>query len=278
MRRTLVGAVLVGLSLCGASTASAVTIQVNTTTDSAGAGASGCSLRNAVIAADQEVAAGTCATGSGDDLIKVPQGVYELSLDGIDEDLGATGDLDVKGADDLTIEPATATAEVTIDGLNLDRILHFNGSGALTLKNLTLTHGSSIAAADPFGGAIYAQGGTIDLDGMLVRDSRSNYGGGLYNQGSATVVNSTISGNRANVYGGGITVYIGSDTDIRSSTIVFNHADADASGDGDGGGLFAPSEAVVMTNSILANNFDDSPSGNDYADCAAGLGFVPRFG
>lgn len=276
-RGTLCCGLTVSLVLAFGSVAGAATISVNTTTDSAGAGASGCSLRNAVIAADQEVAAGNCVVGSGDDVIKVPQGVYELSLSGIDENLGATGDLDVTGGGALTVEPVTPTAEVTIDGLNLDRIFHQSG-GAFTLRNLTLTHGSSVAAADPLGGAIYVAGGSFALEGVLVRDSRSQLGGALYNGGAATLMNSTLSGNRATTYGGGIAVSIGSQTDVSSSTIAFNHADSDASGDGDGGGLFAPTEFVTMSNSILANNLDDSPSGNlNLPDCTAGAGFTPRF-
>jgi len=274
---SLCGGLAVAVMLAFGSAAGAATITVNTTTDSAGAGASGCSLRNAVIAADQEIAAGNCAVGSGDDVIKVPQGVYELSLSGIDENLGATGDLDLVSAGRVTVEPASSTAKVTIDGLNLDRIFHVGGA-SLSLRNVTLTHGSSIAAAAPIGGAINVSAGSLSLEGVLVKDSRSQIGGGLYNGGTAAIVNSTISGNRASTYGGGIAAGIGSNTDARSSTIAFNHADSDANGDGDGGGLFAPTETVTMTNSILADNLDDSPAGNlNLPDCAAGSGFTPRF-
>lgn len=127
------GGLAVAAMLAFGSTAGAATITVNTTVDSAGAGASGCSLRNAVIAADQDVAAGNCVVGSGDDVIKVPQGVYELNLSGTDENLGATGDLDLQGPGAEVIEPATPTAKVTIDGLNLDRIFQLGG-GSLTFE------------------------------------------------------------------------------------------------------------------------------------------------
>ncbi|MBN8866882.1 MAG: hypothetical protein J0H98_04965 [Solirubrobacterales bacterium] len=262
--------------LGGASTAGAATITVDTAVDQAGA-ASSCSLRNAVIAADQDVAAGGCAAGSGDDLIEVPPGSYELSLSGADENLGVSGDLDLRGPGAVTIEPSSAAGGVVIDGLNLDRVIHLAG-GSLALRDMTLTHGSSIGTVDPYGGAIYVSSGALTLDGVLVRDSRSELGGALYNGGNANLVNSTLSGNRATTYGGGIVAAIGSQTVLRSVTVAFNHADSDASGDGDGGGLFAPSESVEMTNSILADNLDDSPTGNlSLPDCTAGSGFQPRF-
>lgn len=71
-----------------------------------------CSLREAIIAANNL---------AGADVINVPQGNYVLTLIGANEDLAATGDLDIR--DNLTINGAGSTL-TTVNGNLLDRVFH----------------------------------------------------------------------------------------------------------------------------------------------------------
>src|SRR5688572_5263201 len=65
-------------------------ITVNTTADEDNTGAN-CSLREAVTAANTDMAYGGCTAGSGADIITLPAGTYTLTIAGGNEDLNATG-------------------------------------------------------------------------------------------------------------------------------------------------------------------------------------------
>ena len=84
--------------------ARATTIAVNTTSD-VRAEDGQCSLREAVIAANSDTASGStpgeCPAGSGSDVITLGAQTYTLSIAGVGEDSGLTGDLDI--TNDLTI-------------------------------------------------------------------------------------------------------------------------------------------------------------------------------
>ena len=204
MRKFLLGAVLV-LGLFGSvSAANAVVVTVDTTVDNYGFGAPGCSLRNAVSSADQDLPGfGSCLTGSGDDTIKLPGGTYELSLFGAGVD-NSSGDLNVQSPDDLLIEPTGPDQRVTIDGLYAERILTRTGIGELTLRNMALVKGQtalapSAASYGSEGGALRSVG-KLNLDGMLLFDNRSGMiGGAIHNGGTGVlkVTNSTITSNRS---------------------------------------------------------------------------------
>ena len=105
------------------------------------AGAASCTLRAAV----QEANANTVA----DDIV-LPAGTYRLSLTGAGELAGATGDLNVSTPIRILGHNAMDTI---IDGLSADRIFAMDNStrvAALTLNDVTLTHGSLVPVA-PFG-------------------------------------------------------------------------------------------------------------------------------
>jgi CSLREA domain-containing protein len=73
-----------------------------------------CSLREAIQAANTDSSVDTCAAGDGADTIGLPMGTYLLTIAGVSEDDGATGDLDITS--DLTLEGAGAANNVGRSG------------------------------------------------------------------------------------------------------------------------------------------------------------------
>src|SRR6266545_1292169 len=84
------------------------------------------------------------------------------------------------------------------------RVLDQVGSAGITFDGVTITGGTTPAAAN--GGGIRAPGGgTVTVANSTVRgNSAGGNGGGIAAAGAVTVTNSTISGNTATVNGGGV--------------------------------------------------------------------------
>src|SRR5574341_22687 len=104
---------LVGVLVGAAPARASTTITVSTTSDELNDDGQ-CSLREAIRAANLDMASGTtpgeCPAGSGTDTIIVPSGIYTLTIAGTNEDAALTGDLDI-------------TNTVTIGGTSADSTL-----------------------------------------------------------------------------------------------------------------------------------------------------------
>ena len=267
---------MVALAAVQTAGADAAVIEVTTTADQAGA-APGCSLRQAITAAQTDSTLGGCQAGAGADSIQLPAGVYRLTIPGMGELNNMTGDLNVTGGQALTIEPAGA-GRVVIDAGGIDRVLSHAGPGSLSIRSLTIRGGRLNMLAD--GGGI-VNAGTLTLDRVTLVDNSAAQGdgGALANYGNATITNSTIAGNSAQRSGGGIYGPGGSSTTLRSVTINRNAADAFGTNSGDGGGVVTVGVATLnATNTVIAGNFDNSPgAGTVVKDCATTPNFFPRY-
>jgi len=230
----------------------------------------------------------------GADEINIPAGTYILTLAGIDENSGATGDLDI--ADDLSISGAGAT-ETIIDGNALDRVFHTydimveiaaltirNGmastdsggggllitAGTLTVRDATISGNSAPATPSTGvgnGGGIYCILCTLNItnstiSGNAAQGSNWAVGGGILKTGSGIVniLNSTISGNTAAFYGGGIQIN-GGTTNITNSTVTNNSANF-----GGGGAyvkFFNNGAVINLQNTIIADQVNGGDCGSD---------------
>ena len=162
-----------------------------------------CSLREAVQAANIGDRVDTCLAGSGGNTIKLPHGVYTLTLAGGDEDNNATGDLDIKST--VAISAATG-AQPVIDGNQLDRVLHVHTGAVVSIEGITISNGHApdgsesgcgIAGDEPCPGAVgggLLNDGTLALRGCVLSDNASGggtdsicaiggNGGGIHNRG-----------------------------------------------------------------------------------------------
>jgi CSLREA domain-containing protein len=259
-------AVLICLAVT-APTAHGALIIVNTTADEYGTGA-GCSLREAIEAANMNAVFGGCTTGAGDDQIDLlaPGTDYARTLTGSDDD-NETGDFDV-GAGGLIIVGHGATIRGT-DTSAGDRLFQKNGTGILHLIRVTLRDGFTTDR----GGAVLIDSGSLGVTESTVTSNHANlHGGALENSGATAVfTNSTVTGNTANGDGGGIDSDSGaSNTIFNNATVTRNTADADGAGTpGRGGGVSIFLGTGNLDDTIVAGNVD--PTGAPPApDCRVG--------
>ncbi|MGQ0701200.1 MAG: choice-of-anchor Q domain-containing protein [Panacagrimonas sp.] len=199
----------------------------------------GCTLIDAITAANTNAPAGLCGMGSGgSDTITLPAGSTQTLVSAIgDNGLPViTSAITVIGNDSTIVRAPSSPAF---------RIFAVNGNGSLTLQRTTLSGGS--AASN--GGAIYSAGGAVALtDSTLSGNSAGSIGGAVLNVGgSLTMSGSTVSGNFAGLAGGGI-ASLGGAAAIVESTVSGNTAGSF------GGGIYGQGGAVTLIESTVTGN------------------------
>lgn len=220
----LVGAVGVLLPLAPAGAGSSATITV-TTTDDENNGDGDCSLREAIEAANLNVAVDMCTKGEGSDVIVIPAGTYTFTT-------AAQHDV----SSNIAFQGAGAASTI-IDAAGLARVFNVETQGSLVVSfdGLTITGGSW----DGDGGGINASRTALTITNSIITDNETdvgvgNDGGGIRNTGtgsSTTIRNSVISNNRSGDDGGGIQVN-SDDTalTITGSSITGNTAQSEGGG------------------------------------------------
>ena len=214
------------LGIAHVSPVLAATFTVNSTSDTVDANpgdglcattASVCTLRAAIMEAN---------ASPGDDTITLPAGTYILTIPRTNEDVSASGDLDIRS--NLTINGASANSAI-VDGGGIDRVFNVfpsitvnisgvtitngmatvdSGGGILTLGTLTLTNSSVISNTTAGGGGGIRNVGTLTLISSAIVNNTVTLSGasgaGISNEGTVTVISSNISNNLATNIGGGI--------------------------------------------------------------------------
>jgi len=262
-------------------------IIVTTTSDVINQNDGECSLREAIIAANNNSISlvGECAKGSstGTDVIQLQGGAtYALTIGGSGEDSSFTGDLDIldNGTPeiDIRIEGVGGTAVVQINGT--DRVWHVHGAG-LELDHVqtsggnvdlggglyndngqvTITNSSFSLNNAATGAALYSSGANAELRLTSVEISRNNAsaaGGGIANQsGLMVLIDSTISGNSSVLDGGGIS------NNNASATLTRTRVSGNSSGGCGGGIKNSGTAAMTLINSEVTgiNTADGSGGG-----------------
>ncbi|MEO5560697.1 MAG: right-handed parallel beta-helix repeat-containing protein [Dokdonella sp.] len=174
----VIASVAVAATLLLSQTAQAAAFFVNTPADGAdavvGDGACGdltnaCTLRAAIQEANAL---------PGADVIELPAGKFALTLPGVDEDAGATGDLDIAG--DLVIHGA-GSALTFIDAGAIDRVVDVR-AGTATFQGMTMRNGRVVNGGQTSAGAALriADDLHVILDDVVIRDNvMSSSSGGL---------------------------------------------------------------------------------------------------
>lgn len=278
--------------------AHAANIVVNSTADNLTAGDGLCTVRegiqNANLAAGGDTTGGDCVAGAaGADVVLVPAGTYLLSLAGVNDDLNASGDLDIREPMDLRGDGAATTF---LDGQALDRIVDVRTSGIVDITGLTLRNGNASQGgamhifSDPLvnvelidvelrdnqaatGGALAILRGSIEMfQTKMIDNTATGQGGAIYAfpvSGAMSVYleDSEIRGNQSQGVGGGITIHGGVlDTDLILSEVLLEDNTA-AGPSGSGGALFtAGTVEVGLDESTFRGNFADQHGGAIYHD------------
>ena len=223
-------------------------LTVTTTADqNNGVTTDGLSLREAILIAN--------ANPNTDYEIQLTGGLtYNLTANGVNEDAGKTGDLDIASRNNILYIVSIGTQKATINASNLlnsDRVFDVRTNGRLSLQNVVVTGGLASDSQD--GGGIYVrETGFLDLYNTTVsNNSAGDDGGGIYNFGTTYLRNgSTISNNSTiESYGSGGGIFNNSGTlTIMDSTINNNSARSS------GGGIVNNGITLLVINSTISNN------------------------
>jgi predicted outer membrane repeat protein len=129
---------------------------------------------------------------------------------------------------------------VSIDGGGASAFFQSFASANLTLKGLTLAHGtfSEAHALENFG--------TLTLDHVSVLDGSSGSEPIFVNSGVAHIVASTFSGNSASTSAGGAFANTGTSATVDSSTFASNTA-------GTGGAIYSTADLSVVNSTFVSN-------------------------
>lgn len=183
------------LLACWASQTFAATFYVDQLTDDAGACTPGaCSLREAALAAN---------ASPGLDLVFLMPGVHELTIPGVGELHGFTGDVNFREPVEVY---GSTLGQTVIDGNGIDGVLDLsawtNSQLTYVISDVTLRGGYR---ENYFGGGLTAVASRLTVRRCVFEDNYALRGGGLYlGNTRATVRESTFVGNRSGFTGGGI--------------------------------------------------------------------------
>lgn len=248
-----------------AGPAGAATITVTRGDDPPLTDATGCSLRQAVQAANTNGAVGACTAGEAAlDTVRLPTSVF-LITSGLD-DTNVAGDIDVAGGGPLAIVGA-GDGPSTIRQTRDDRVLNVV-SGSLTLERVVVSGGVATGlGADGFGGGILVRAGAqLTLTETAVAGNAAVQGGGIANGtrtmgdtgGTVRITASTVSGNTATANSPGGMGAGGIGNVNGTLAIVNSTVSGNVSIGGRGGGVYnegiTVTSAVDIVNSTIADN------------------------
>ena len=176
-----------------------------------------CSLREAISAANNDLAsgamAGECQAGGGGDEIVLGAATYVITLAGANENANATGDFDILSSIDIY----GVEGETVVSAGQLDRVFDIWTAEEVILDGLVIADGK----IDADGGCVHsARGADLTISSATIRDctATDSSGGGYAGQGSAelTFDRVTFMDNTAHDTGG---LYV---ADSQPATVVLS--------------------------------------------------------
>ena len=256
------------LALAVSFTAQAAVITVDSGTDDG----VGCTLREAVEAANTNTAVGGCAAGDNvNDEIQFSVGAVTLTGGQLylSEDLVVTGPVTLTATPGQRIVRVGPASSVSFSGVTFVGGRGNGGALAITAATtVTVTGGAFNQNNAPLsGGAIYLSAtGTLTIDGTSFTDNQArgdaaNQGGGaIYtNGGGLTVQNATFTNNRAlgtSGSGGAILSPNGASLNIQASTFTNNRSERA------GGAIETVGGATMVTGGSFVGNTAGTNPGN----------------
>jgi len=247
-------------SLMAASSAPAITaapantIIVNTADDGAPIVNGKCTLREAIINANNNDQSGSidCPAGSGADtiLFTLTSGPQVVNLTGVLPNI----------TDSISIINSTGPANLTVrrDTGGDYRIFNISKYGLnISITGLTISDGYANDSPN-YGGGILSHSYLALTDCIVTNNVAGAYGGGIYLQGNGQITNCTISNNQSAKRGGGI-YFMGATggsgaLTMTNVTISGNSSQDYLGGGGIHAGSVVTSTTLNLTNCTVANN------------------------
>jgi CSLREA domain-containing protein len=232
------GAVAAPLSITFTVNSTADAVDDNPGNGECHTAAGACTLRAAIMEANE---------ATSDVTIDVPSGIYVLSIPPISTtDTITNGDLNLmpppSGTPIMFINGAGMNTTI-IDGNHLDRVFNVSAGRSVVINNLTIRNG--FVSTYQNGGGLANEGGVVLNSVRVFNNSAAGGlgGGGIYNDNRLTINDSLIDGNvTPSTYGGGIANDFGGSLRINHSIIFNNRAP-----DGMGGGIRDKSGQAVSS-------------------------------
>ncbi|MDD1416735.1 hypothetical protein MEN41_19560 [Dolichospermum sp. ST_con] len=180
------------------------------------------SLREAIIQANN---------ANIDSTITLGEGTYTLAINGANEDLAATGDLDIKLQNKTLTIRGQGKNKTILDANSLDRFFQVHS------------------------------GATVILSGVTINKGLGNYGGALANNGTLTILDSDFINNQsvgakgANGANGedGYLILLSNFSAGKDATPGENGKKGENGIDGKGGAIYN-SGTLTISNSLIENN------------------------
>jgi|GEM_PF-1703164 len=235
--------------------AASITVNSNLDTDAVDGV---CTLREALLAAQQNSAYHECSAGAGADVITFLEN-YTITLSSRLA-VASTVTIQGKGAELTILQANTSPTAATY------RVFEVAAQGNLTLENLTVRHGScngtctSPAGTSPNGGAGIMNAGTLTINNSTISNNFAVSGAGIWNGGSLMVTNSIFLRNEATSGGGAI--WNAGTLTVTGSIFSDNSAP-------NGGGLRTNGGSANLTNSTFSGNSATSKGGGIFNDQSA---------
>lgn len=197
-----------------------------------------CSLREAVIAANERKGPDRVALRS--------KKTYALQIAGSGEDESATGDIDLLAR--TTIAPK-GKARATIDAGGIDRVIH--ALARAKLSRLVITGGAS-TQANQSGFGIYAEGFRVDVSrSVITGNSGTNSNtsaGGVRITGGGSLIRTKVTGNSSIAGAGGAFVTGTFEKKFTVSRSIFKNNEGSNSG-----GLGVSTNTLIDRSKIVGN-------------------------
>lgn len=267
-------AALAAATVCFAGSAAlAATIEVTHLVDDTNTSNGTCTLREAIRAANGNVAVDACPAGQGGvrDTILVRPGVHAISLvSGAGEDLAVTGDLDLRGP--VHIRGASAAHSI-IQGsavAAVDRLFEIHDVAEdVVIEDVALRGGHPTSGVTRGGVLRNLETGANDVEliDVEIANGVAGAGGGIANEGNLKLLRSRVVDNgteqapgTAGNHGGGIH----SDGPLALLRIEDGEI-RDNEAEEDGGGIWVGSNAFVIHRSKLTDNVAGQTGGGLHA-------------
>lgn len=179
----------------------------------------GCTLRDAIRAANADASRGDCPAGSGNDTIILAD-TFSLQLS---QELPTINT-------PISIRTATASGQAIIDGNNTYRCLRIQDTLNVSLENITIINGKTSQSAtivdqSQTGSGILLQSSELTLENVQIIDNNADagFGAGIAAYSSTLTMDKTdFIGNKFNSFGG---IYgLGAHIYLRDSQATISHS------------------------------------------------------